>query len=418
MMNRSVVSFFGLLLTVFGSPVVAQSPAWNSSDRVQPSRTSAATLGMPIPADEFDSPKPSSVQPAAAFERESESAASTVIRMQAPDFDPPPPFRPPEPAPSGIDLFGASPRTPAPAKPKTHKSFFGEVFEDMGIDGAYIGHRNGFFESDHCFDNFISPITNPFLFEDPRSLTEARPIFFIQSIPKSNPLFHGGNAEFYGAQFRVAITDRLSIVLHELGGVAINPSSSSGLPDSSGFAEVHFGPKFTFLRSTEYQAVAAAGLIFQVPTGPSHVFQDTGHLSLTPYITGAKTICCTDWGSLNVMDTLGYTIRTDAVRSDYLYNSLHFDWDLYNRHFFYPLIELNWFQYTRSGAARNVGFEGTDFANIGSFNVSGHNEVNLAIGARFKFSEHFQLGAAAEFPLDNRHDLQEFRFLLDFIVRY
>src|SRR5690349_21238803 len=28
-----------------------------------------------------------------------------------------------------------------------------------------------FLPSDHCFDRFISPISNPFFFEDPRSLT-------------------------------------------------------------------------------------------------------------------------------------------------------------------------------------------------------------------------------------------------------
>src|SRR5205085_9724483 len=39
------------------------------------------------------------------------------------------------------------------------------------------------FESDHCLDTFSSPVTNPFLFEDPRSLTELRPIFIWQKIP-------------------------------------------------------------------------------------------------------------------------------------------------------------------------------------------------------------------------------------------
>ena len=41
----------------------------------------------------------------------------------------------------------------------------------------------GFLPSDHCFDDFISPISNPFFFEDPRSLTEFRGIFLDNSLP-------------------------------------------------------------------------------------------------------------------------------------------------------------------------------------------------------------------------------------------
>src|SRR5262245_3493781 len=34
-----------------------------------------------------------------------------------------------------------------------------------------LGNKTEWFKSDHVFDGFISPVTNPFLFEDPRSLT-------------------------------------------------------------------------------------------------------------------------------------------------------------------------------------------------------------------------------------------------------
>ena len=43
----------------------------------------------------------------------------------------------------------------------------------------------GMLPSDHCFDSFISPISNPFFFEDPRSLTEVRGIFLENSLPTS-----------------------------------------------------------------------------------------------------------------------------------------------------------------------------------------------------------------------------------------
>src|SRR5438067_2840151 len=99
------------------------------------------------------------------------------------------------------------------------------------------------FESDHAFDTFASPVTNPFYFEDPRSLTEVRPLFFFQTIPNSNYLYRGGHAEFFGVQARVALTERWSLVLNKLGGVSINPGDGSVLKSETGFAELWLGPK-------------------------------------------------------------------------------------------------------------------------------------------------------------------------------
>src|SRR5437763_1184921 len=46
-------------------------------------------------------------------------------------------------------------------------SKFGERIGDTLHDA--VDHCGGWFQSDHVFDGFISPVTNPFLFEDPRS---------------------------------------------------------------------------------------------------------------------------------------------------------------------------------------------------------------------------------------------------------
>jgi hypothetical protein len=349
-----------------------------------------------------------------------------------------PPAPPPPPSGQGVDTPRSpvdqgvnTPRSPeddplsspgsyrrkAPEKSKGHErsSYFGEWFNDL-TGGKVIGP--GCFESDHCFDNFISPVSNPFLFEDPRALTEARPIFLYQTIPGSNSLFRGGNAEFFGSQFRLAICDRWSLVISKLGGVSINPGNDSPLPRDTGFAEFWLGPKFTFLRNTETGSVAAAGVIFQIPTGPSQVFQDTGKLSVTPYVTGAQNFCNTRYGSFNFMDTFGYTFRADAERSDYLFNSAHLDFDVGNLHRFYPLVELNWFHYSRAGDARPFDVEGRDLANIGSTGVSGRNNLSLATGFRYKFSECVQTGLAVEFPLNGTRDLLDFRLGVDLIFRY
>lgn len=57
--------------------------------------------------------------------------------------------------------------------------------------------------SDHCYDGFISPMTNPVYFEDPRTLTEARIIFANHTIPNG---LGGGQAQLIAMQVRAALT--------------------------------------------------------------------------------------------------------------------------------------------------------------------------------------------------------------------
>src|SRR6476469_5300773 len=50
--------------------------------------------------------------------------------------------------------------------------------------------------SDHRFDEFISPQTNPIFFEDPRSLTEARLLYLHNSV--ANGLGAPGDFDYFG----------------------------------------------------------------------------------------------------------------------------------------------------------------------------------------------------------------------------
>lgn len=296
-----------------------------------------------------------------------------------------------------------------------HKSNFGEFFQGWfqpGDDGRRC------LESDHCFVTFISPVTNPFIAEDPRALTEVRPIFMYQSIPNSNWIYRGGNAEFFGLQARVALTERWSIVMNKLGGVSINPGSGSAIPDETGLSEIWLGPKFTFLRNTDTGTLGAAGLTFQIPSGSSKVAQDTGSLSLMPYGVIGQNFGRSSIGSFNVLNTSGYNFRIDNTRSEYFVNSLHLDYDVGNLHKFFPLVELNWFYFTRSGKDRQYGFEGADLVNFGSTDVNGRNNLTIAPGLRYRFNEHLETGGAVEFPLVGTKDMNAFRMTFDVIFRY
>jgi hypothetical protein len=281
------------------------------------------------------------------------------------------------------------------------------------------GHKC--FQSDHAFDCLVSPVTNPFLFEDPRSLTEVRPIFIYQTSPGRNPVFSGGNSEFFGMQARVAFNEKLSFVMNKLGFVSLHPNNGDDVyQNTSGFSELWLGPKWTFCRSDRWGTgtVFATGLTFQIPTGPTKVFQDTGNLSLTPYLSVAQGFGRTSFGSFNAMTTIGYSFGVDNDRSDYFFNSWHLDYDIASLHRLYPLLELNWFHYTSNGGAHAQNFEGTDLVNFGATDIAGRDLLTLAIGMRYKFNEHAQLGFATEWALTTPRDLTDFRLTLDFILRY
>src|SRR5262249_31555693 len=185
----------------------------------------------------------------------------------------------------------------------------------------------------------------------------------------------------------------------------------------SGFAELKIGPKWTFYRDPCHGTVAAAGLTFEIPTGSRRVFQDTGTLSLDPYLTVAQHFGRSSFGSFNFIGEIGYSFAVDDRRSDFFHASLHLDYDVLNAHKWYPLAELNWFAFTGHGKETDLTFEGGDLINFGARNAGEPNFLSLALGFRYQFNPHFQTGAAVEFPLTGR-DLELTRLTVDLIFRY
>jgi hypothetical protein len=387
----------------------------------------AATLGRPRPL--YDPASSGSRAYPTVRMSEYEPDPSPAERAMSASFQPsftPPDIAGPVGSPSPDSGKAASesflsgrPDTDKRTSNYEHRSNFGEQIMEWLQPGCNTGcDTKRWFESDHAFDYFASPVTMPFFFEDPRALTELRPIITYQSIPSGDIHFKGGNAEFYGLQGRVAFNDRISFVFNELGFVDFNPGSGSSQPGGAGFAEIRLGPKFTFVRDTQNCFLVAAGLTFDVPTGPSKVYQDTGSLSIIPYLSLAKNFGDTRFGSFNFMYSVGYAFATDNLRSDYLYNVFHIDWDVANWHRFYPMMEFGYLQYTRSGSARNLNVEGADLANFGDVNSGGRANFDWAIGFRYKFNESMQVGFACQFPIGGRKDIDDFRLTVDFIWRY
>lgn len=367
-----------------------------------PKPVRAAGLGAPISAGYTEAIQGEPIPANAVDTRIKQVAASTRVADPVNDF-----------------LTRRGPETPDPAyrdPPRKKKSTSGWQFGE-NLQGVF-GERGEWFRSDHAFDGFISPVTNPFLFEDPRSLTELRPIFMIQKMPGTQPDFQGGNITYFGVQARLAITDRFSFVFNKLGGIWINPGGDSIIPSQSGFAELWFGPKFTIVRSEETGSLLAGGLQFQLPIGSQNAFQSNGNLSLVPYASYAQSLF-RDFsaGTVNTMLSTGYSFATTSARSDYWYLSGHLDLDVMNCHAFYPLFEMNYYLMTKSGNTTNIGAEGRDLINFGG-QAAGKGLLTGAFGARYKISENAQVGGAFEIPFAGPRDLFQYRFTLDFIIRY
>ncbi len=317
-----------------------------------------------------------------------------------------------EPAPKPVDPF--APKSDNPG-------FFDRVgsgLRRMFGQGKDFDEDRRLFESDHAFDSFISPLSNPFYFEDPRSLSEVRPLLLFQNIPGSQSLYQGGNAFFFGSQFRLAVTERWSVTINKIGIQTFEGGSASTLPKGSGLSEFWIGPKYVFYRDKEHQRLLSAGAILQVPTGPDSNYQNTGKLSIVPYVSGAMRLYETDFGTLNGMANVGYSFGTNSERADFFYTSAHIDFDINNRRRFYPLMEVNWFAYTKNGTARSLPFNGRDLANIGSAS-SGSNLVTWTLGGKYKSpSGRWEFGGGYELPIIGNRDLFQNRFMLDLIWRF
>jgi hypothetical protein len=437
----------GLAGVLLAASAHAEEPRWRpTTSQVAtaspPPTAPAVQLGRPVPLSEAEGPPPPApvrahLQPV-AYSFPPPAPGPRFVRAQAPDVNfqrndgplpavptvappnipPPPP--PPPPAPAGPGEGYLCSQVTSNSGPG--------VFERgrevaQGVGGFFTPvQQHGIFQSDSCFPWMISPVSEPFFALDPRALTEVRPIFIYQQTPHANGDFHGGNVGFFGLQARASLAQRVSLVIEKLGWVWIDPRhpDDAEFHRTSGFAELWLGPQVTIIRNPESRTLLAAGVTFQIPTGSSRVFQNTGNLTVAPYISFAQNFGhCEGVGSFNFLNTTGYAIGADSKRTDYFYTQFHLDYDVCDWHKFFPLIELNWVHYTQNGGARDLNFEGKDLFNFGAEHVAGHGVLSLAFGARYKFCEAIQVGGAIEFPIFREHtNLDAFRVTIDMIFRY
>jgi len=266
-----------------------------------------------------------------------------------------------------------------------------------------------FTPSDCRFDRFISPMTNPVYFEDPRNLTEAKLLFLNHRIPGN--VLGGGNVQLAAVQLRFALTERLSLIATKDGYIF---AGGDDAPDINGFANVALGLKYNIFADPEMQRLLSIGTRIELPTGSYHALQGNSATSnFDLFLTGG-----TQLGELShFVSASGLRLPADHnQQNSQFYWSTHLDRRLRNRPL-YGLVECNWYRWL-SNVAGGPPVGGLDLYNLGSSGVADTNIVTGAIGLKYKPSAALEMGLCYEIPLTNRKDLIQDRLTADLILRY
>ena len=271
--------------------------------------------------------------------------------------------------------------------------------------------------SDHCFDDFISPMSNFIFFEDPRTLTEARAIFLHHELP--NPVaagIPGGEVQLYAVQLRFALSERLSLIAVK-DGYLVTDIDGGPLDDllDDGWAAVTAGLKYNLIREPCTGTLLSAGLTYELPVGSQRTLQDIGDGEFHIFATGGKRL----WNGMgHYLGSVGLRLPVDGgIQTTSFHWSNHFDVKLTDR--IYAFTEAVWWHWTDSantGAA--LGVAGQDAFNLFSTNVAGNDLVTQNVGMKYKPSGNTELGIAYEFPITDFKDIIDSRLQLEWILRY
>lgn len=271
--------------------------------------------------------------------------------------------------------------------------------------------------SDRCFDDFISPMINFVHFEDPRNLTEIRPIFVNHWVPSTvgNGVPAGGTIQLLAFQFRVALTERLSLIGVKSGYIWDNTDGAVDTLLDSGWASLTAGLKYNFYRDTERGTLASAGATYEIPIGSSKALQTVGDGEFHMFVTAGQRLLD---GNAHIMSAFGWRVPSDGyLQTESLHWSNHFDVKLTEK--VYLLSEIAWWHWVDSAdGGIALGAAGQDLFNLSANDVTGNNLVTQNIGMKYKPSRNREYGIAYEFPLTSFKDFQASRLQLDMIFRY
>jgi len=273
-----------------------------------------------------------------------------------------------------------------------------------------VGRKNlfGFIQpTNPFFGDFISPMSNPVYFEDPRNLSEIHFFYLNQKVPNGAL---GGTLNVFAAQIRVSLTDRISIVASKDGFV-----TSSNPLVQDGWADVTAGLKYNIIQDAREGNLLSTGFSYMMPVGSNRTLQGSrGDGEVNLYLSAGKRI----GDKSHYVASTGFRLPVDSsAGSKMWYWSQHLDYRVGKK--FYLLGELNWFNWFQGGNNPALPtIEGGDLINLGSNNVAGNNIITAAFGGKMRVSGLSEIGLAYEIPVSSRNDLMDNRLTFDYNLRF
>ncbi len=260
-------------------------------------------------------------------------------------------------------------------------------------------------KTDLCYDDFISPMTNPTYFEDPRNLSELRFIYAHHNVPVAAG---GGDVNLFAMQFRARLTDKLSLIATKDGYM----TTSNPLLDD-GWMGVNAGLKYNFYADPVAGVLYSSGVTYEIPMGSTRNYQNYGNGQFHFFTSHGRRIGC----NMHWITAIGSRIPADDnLQNRMIYWSNHLDYRVTQK--LYAFTELNWYNWASSGNGPLNGVEGGDLFSLGSSNVTGNDIVTQGVGFKYKRKQNRELGFVYEFPLTERRDVLKDRVTVDYIIRY
>lgn len=260
-------------------------------------------------------------------------------------------------------------------------------------------------KTDTCFNDFISPMTNPTYFEDPRNLSELRFIYAHHNVPVAAG---GGDVNLFAMQFRARLTNKLSLIATKDGYM----TTSNPLLDD-GWMGVNAGLKYNLYADPVAGVLYSTGFTYEIPMGSTRNFQKYGNGQFHLFTTHGRRI----GSNAHFITAVGTRLPADDnLQNRMIYWSNHFDYRVTKK--LYAFTEVNWYNWASSGNGPLNGVEGGDLFSLGSSNVTGNDIVTQGTGFKYKRKQNRELGFVYEFPLTDRRDVLKDRVTVDYILRY
>lgn len=269
----------------------------------------------------------------------------------------------------------------------------------------------GFLSGMRGFENFFEPIGQPLYFESPLINTNIRLLYIHHDFPEKSQI-GGGDLHVFGAEARLAVTDRLAVIATKDGHSWLNAGI---LPEDDGWNDIAVGLKYALVADKENDVIITPGFRWEWSNGDNEVLQGNAQ-EWSPFVSVAKGI-----GLFHFMSNFTLRVPDSQNQGNTIFSwDAHFDYDLSELiPGFAPVLEFHGLHYLTDGTRFPLRVGAMDYDNIGSADVAGTSVFWVGVGGRFKLSPNASIGATYELPLNNRNsDILENRVTVDFTITW